>query len=648
METTNGNKNGPSTNGHRYLFDGFEIDPTDRRCLFKGVEVALTGRVFDILLTFVQNPGRLLEKDELIEKVWQGDFVEEGNLARNVSTLRKALGDNGKEHKYIATVQGHGYRFIADISKIKSGQAQIETDAEAFPQFDNVPVTTESSHGSRRWILGIVATAVVLTAGFLGTERFFTSPNQIKSLAVIPLRSLNADDNYLGVGIADAVIRKISQSHQLTVRPTSAVLRYVNGDKDALAAAGELNTDGVLEGTVQRAGERLRVSVNLLRVADGSSLWADNFDLPVTDIFAIQDRVGEQVASRLRLHLDSAQQAGSKSRYPANPTAYEFYVKGIFSLDQRGYGEEGMPQMQETIDFLKKSIEADPNYALAHAQLAWAYVWTAQFIEPGEPKWADLARQEIRLADELDPQIAETHLANAMLYWSGYEHFQNDSAIRELRLARQLDPNISHGELSGILGHLGLDEQASNELKRALEIDPTSQSLKELLTILPFLRCDADAWYEQRKKLPMRFSYVDPWYYIRKGRLDDAKKAIDERLPEGAKYPDFLMVQALYTALKGDVHTAESKVPGIIELVQLDDQSRHHITYNAACIYALAGNSGKAVKWLKETAATGFPNYPLFARDPFLDRIRQTSEFSQFMAEQKEQYDRFRQEFGDL
>ena len=137
-----------------------------------------------------------------------------------------------------------------------------------------------------------------------------------------------------------------------------------------------------------------------------------------------------------------------------------------------------------------------------------------------------------------------------------------------------------------------------------------------------------------------------PWYFLRKGRLDEAQKAIDERLPRTPDNPDLLMEQALLFALRGDFHEAETRVPGIIAKIQPNYLSRHHSTYDAACIYALAGESGEAVKWLKETAATGFPNYPLFARDPFLDRIRQAPEFVQFMAEQKAQWEKYRQEFG--
>jgi hypothetical protein len=128
--------------------------------------------------------------------------------------------------------------------------------------------------------------------------------------------------------------------------------------------------------------------------------------------------------------------------------------------------------------------------------------------------------------------------------------------------------------------------------------------------------------------------------------LDDAQKSIDERLPKGSAYPDFLIQQALFFALKGNFREAEARVPGILARIQFNDQSRHHSTYDAACIYALAGKSDEAVKWLKETAATGFPNYPLFERDPYLDRIRKEPEFIKFMADQKAQWEKYRQEFG--
>jgi DNA-binding winged helix-turn-helix (wHTH) protein/TolB-like protein len=642
LETVNGNKDGAYR--FQYAFGEFEIDPVERTCTRLGTPVPLTAKAFDVLLAFVENPNRLLGKDELMERVWHDEFVEEGNLARNVSTLRKALGDTGKEHKYIKTIQGRGYRFVGDVSR-NGPDATADSTYGTAAQIEEPEKPSEKRKQSRRWILAIAVVAILLTVAWVGTERYLTPSQQIRTIAILPLKRLDGGDNYLGIGIADAVIRRISQSRQLTIRPTSSILRYANSDVDTLAAARELNTDAVLEGNVQSSGDRLRVSVNLLRTSDGTSIWADNFDMPAADIFAIQDRVAQQVAAKLELHTDNVQTAGVPGKFPANSAAYEYYIKGIFSLDQRGSEEEAMPQMQTTIDLLKKSIEADPNYALAHAQLAWAYVWTSQLIEPANPKWADNARQEMVLADQLDPNLAETHQARAMLAWSKWGNFEYDVAIRELRIAQQLNPSTNHGEVVGIIGHLGLEEESARELSKALEIDPTSRSLKDLTTILPFLRGDADAWLASRQSKPRNYVLFEPWYYLRKGDLDTAKRAIDERMPKGQEYPDFLMIQALYLALKGEHQDAASRIPAILSKVDEYDLQRHHITYHAACVYALAGDSGDAVRWLSETAATGFPNYPLFARDPFLDRIRQSPEFIQFLGEQKAQWERFKQEF---
>jgi hypothetical protein len=200
--------------------------------------------------------------------------------------------------------------------------------------------------------------------------------------------------------------------------------------------------------------------------------------------------------------------------------------------------------------------------------------------------------------------------------------------------------------LPALYGHVGLDDLAALELKRAMEINPTSQSLKDLTTILPYLREDADEFWAAREKLGGGLLYAPPWYYLRKGRLDVAQKSIDQHMPKAPRAYSLLIDQGLLFALKGDFQKAQAKIPGILATVPLSDQSRHHATYHTGCIYALAGNSHEAVRWLKETAATGFPNYPLFARDPFLDRIRQAPEFIQFMTEQKAQWEKYRQEFG--
>jgi len=257
-----------------------------------------------------------------------------------------------------------------------------------------------------------------------------------------------------------------------------------------------------------------------------------------------------------------------------------------------------------------------------------------------------LAKEQIKQAQDLDPNVAETHYAHAYLLWTGYEGYQTEAAIQELLLAKQLNPNSCSPDLPALLGHIGLDDEAGRELERALNIDPTSQSLQELQLILPYIRADTDAWFEARRTISTAFSRVDPWYYVRRGLLDDAQIAIDERLLKTPANPQELMQQSLLFALKGKSAEAETKASAIVAQEEPNSQSRHHLTYFAACVYALSGNSTEAVRWLKETAATGFPNYPLFERDPFLNRIRQSPEFIQFMTEQKAQWERYRTEFG--
>ena len=466
---------------------------------------------------------------------------------------------------------------------------------------------------------------------------------EIRSLAVLPLKSLDAGEDYLGLGIADAVIRRINQTGELIVRPTSAVRRYLNEETDALTAARQLSADAVLEGSVQRADDRLRVSINLLRTNDGASLWADSFDMRMTDIFTIQDTVAQQVASRLRLQLDAVQQARFMKRYTSNPIAYEFYVKGIYSFDQRGLGDKAKPQAEATIALFKKAIAADPNYALAHAQLALAYAWTAQFIEPTEPVWVERAKEEINRAQALDPQLAETHVARHYILRSAYGGWQIEAAMRELLLAQQLNPNAGNYELGTLYLHLGLEDLFEREMQRALDIDPTSDNTKRAIVNLYVNVNRYDEGLAAQQKFFNR--QPDAWYLLGKGRLDEAQTLLEQALAQEPDNFDGHRLKAILLALRGDFRAAEAEIPFLLSKRSVKDFSYHHLTYDIACVYALAGKSDEAVKWLRETAATGFPCYPLFERDPYLNRLRQAPAFVQFMEEMKAQFDKYKREF---
>jgi TolB-like protein/Flp pilus assembly protein TadD len=468
----------------------------------------------------------------------------------------------------------------------------------------------------------------------------------IRSLAVLPMKNLNpaGGEDVLGLGMADTIITKVSQIGALTVRPTSAVQKYARQEIDALDAARQLGVDSVLDGTVQRSGDRLRVNVNLLRVRDGASLWSDTFNVSANDLFATQDEIAQKVAAGLRLKLNPAEQARLAKHFTANPEAYEYYVRGTHALDRRTTFANREP-LDLAIAMFSKAIEADPKYALAHAQLAYADAWMGLFVDPN-PSWIERARQNLARADALDSELAESHLVRYELAWSADEGFQIDRAIQELRLAQQLNPSIGHEHLGILLAHLGLEEPALRELKRAIEIDPQNEiAQSRLIEANDLIVRPEEALKESRRF----FGSARVPAFMRKslfwtGQFDEARKAIDSELANRPKDPFALSMLALYQTLNGDARSAEAAVLGLVERGK-SSRAFHHLTYNVACIYALQGKSAEAVKWLRTTVDTGMPNYTLFSRDPHLDKIRKDPKFVQFMAELKPRFEKYQQEF---
>ena len=546
-------------------------------------------------------------------------------------TLRKSV-----DERYQKTEE-----LLADVRRLQEKLALESHQERALP-----PPPRPSRPSSR---MGAAVLAVLLMAGAIGAVWYWRSPpaspstTTARSLAVLPLKSLDAGDDYLGLGIADAVIRRTSQTGGMIVRPTSAVQRYMAEDLDALTAARQLSTDVVLEGSVQRAAGRLRVSVNLLRVADGASLWADNFDLRMTDIFEIQDRVAREVASRLQLRIDSARQARLDRRPTANPEAYEYYLRGLHRLDQRM--SFSVAEKAGAIDFFNRAIAADPDFALAHAQLAVAYATGAVFRQEGAPETDERAMAEIARAEALDPELPEIALARASLLRSRFGGFRSDEAVRVLLAAQRIDANVGHADLTYNYTHLGLAELAERAGERALEIDPTSDYAKRQL----IGSYEMSAQWDKRRAAELRFfpsEPMDAWALLTVGRLDDARRAVDAGLAsDGFGQFTLLRVKVLLDALQGNVRSAKAAIPSLLSRHPVKDPYYHHTAYFVACIYAAEANSAEAVKWLREAAATGFLVYPLFERDALLDKIRKAPEFVQFMAELKATVDGYRREF---
>ena len=499
----------------------------------------------------------------------------------------------------------------------------------------------------RLLLVGLIATLIVagiVYALFLRQNSAPPPQTEIKSLAVLPLKSLNreASDSHLGLGIADTIITKVSQAGGLTVRPTSAVRRFADEEIDSLEAGRQLKTDAVLDGTFLHSGDRLRVSVNLLRVSDGTSLWAESFDMRFTDIFTIQDEVSKAAAARLQLKLSPNEQARLAKRHTTNPEAYGYYTKAMYYFSDRRFSGEAQDETDTAIVLLKKAIELDPNYALAYAQLGYAYAWLADFKEAG-PGLIARAKEELSVAERLDPRLPEVHVARCFILWSHFENWQTEAAIREARLAKELDPSNTNQVLGAIYYHIGLEEQGIAEFESALQRDPTSDSIKRGYIFLHHQLARPDDWLALKQRL---FNQgPDGTYYLEKRMLKEAAPLVEQEYIKNPDQPQRRRDKALLLALQGKHREAQEAIPWVMEKVR-KDKAYHHYTYNNARIYALNGKSADALKWLRITAAEGFPCYTLFARDPFLDPIRKDPAFMQFLAEMKTRWEGYQREFG--
>jgi len=461
-----------------YEFEEFRLDAKSHR-LFRretGELVPLTPKAVEVLLFLVRHAGRVLSKDELLEAVWENSFVEESNLSQTIFVLRKTLGEDTKKPRFILTAPNRGYQFIAPVREIAPEDAVLE---ESFLSDDsksknrNFDPKSEIRNPKSRWF---AAPLVVLIA--FAVYWFYPSPkpaalNEIKTIAVLPFEDLSAEqaDKYLGVGLADALVNKFGNLQQITVRPTRAVLKYAESREDAARIGRELQVDAVLDGRIQRVGERIRVSVQLIRTADNATLWTGNFDDQFTNFFAVQDSISQKVAQSLALQIDDRERARFDRRGTENPSAYQEFLLGRFFWNKRSAND-----LDRAAAHFKRALELDPTFAQASAGLAETYAIYPFYAVVPDKESMPKARAAATRALEIDGELAEAH--TVLAYVQSQYDFDWQGAEKSYLRALELNPNHAntrqwYGEFLVFQGRF---DESLAQMRKAVELDPTSLS----------------------------------------------------------------------------------------------------------------------------------------------------------------------------
>ena len=578
---------------NRYKFRGFEVD-ISRRLLRgqDGAPIPLTSKVFDLLLYLIENPGRTLSKDELMSAIWPDTVVEESNLTQNISILRRALCDVRGENAFIATIPGQGYRFVAEVG----------TDTPTLPE---PAAAGEQPAIDRRFpfviagVLAILIISGVISALYIYRTPGASSGNDPRVLAILPFKPLmeTDSDRALEVGMADTLIARLSNMPGVVLRPLSTVRKFSAPDQDPQMAGRELGADVVLDGTIQRNGEKIRVNVRLTDVGTGESLWGGTFDEQYRDIFSVQDTISTKVAEALRVRLSGSAQFADRGT--SDVEAYRLYLQGrLFQF------RSTRNEIYQAIGFYRDAIRLDPNYALAYAGMADAYR-TLPITSDVDPRSAfPESKAAAEKALQLNPDLSQARVA--LGYVASWYEWDWKRAEDEMRKAVELDPQSeeAHRALSILLTLLGRHDEAIAEMRRARELAPLSLPSNALEgQALFYAGKDAEALERLNKTFE-----IDPEFWIarlmlariliRQDRLDEALVQLERARASSGGNSETISLIGYVQARKGN------RAAAITSLSELEGYKTDNYSpsYNIAMVHHGLGQTDDALRALEDAA----------------------------------------------
>ena len=625
-------------------FGTFEVSFQTGEVRKGGLRVKVQQQPLKLLEALLERPGDAVTREELRARIWPeasfGDFDQAVNIA--VAKLRSALGDSAENPRFIETLPKRGYRFIGDVTVVDPGPRPPEAVAApaAAPATTPEPITTEdpepapvTNRTPSRWGWLIVALVLVLGSAALAVWLLgarIHAPAKIRSLAVLPLENLSGDpaQNYFADGMTDELITDLAQIRALRVISRTSVMAYKGARKPLPQIARELNVDAIVEGTVQRSGDRVRITAQLIDASTDKHLWSQSYEGQFRDALALQNRVASAIADQIRINLTPQEQAALKTGKIVNPQAYESYLKGRYFWNKRT--PDGL---RSALAYFNQAIEEDPKYAESYSGLADTYAlmgdWQYAVMTPKEafPKAKDAALKAI----ELDPALGAAHTSLAYVL-DGFDwDFQLGG--KQFERAIELSPGYAtaHHWYAWHLALVGRNQDAIDEMKKAQSLDPLSLIINADMAEL-FVIAGA---YDEAIKQSQKTIEMDPNFALAHNQLGQAylgkhmnSEAVSElqaavRLSGGSPISTANLARAYVVSGK------KSEALQLLDDLKQRSQPGHSNAAEIAMVYSSLGDASEAMKWLEKGYEERF-NPGVLLR-PSFDAIRADARFQDLL-----------------
>jgi DNA-binding winged helix-turn-helix (wHTH) protein/tetratricopeptide (TPR) repeat protein len=590
---------------HFYAFGPFRLDPSAPLLLREGRPVSLTLKALETLVVLVERGGRVVSREELIEAVWPDVEVEENNLSVNVSTLRKALGEGDDGEKYIETVPRRGYRFTATVRDVPIESVELIYTRHTR-SLTLIEETSQTEAESPRLPAARALSIAVLPFDYIGAR---------------------AGEDYLGIGLCDTLITRLSRMPRFAMRPTSSVVPYGDGRAEPLAAGRELKVDYVVDGRIRRAGETLRVNVQLLRISEEVICWAGQFDEKLTDVLQLEDSIAEQVAIALVPHMTADERERLAKRGTDNPEAFEAYLRGRFhfnSLTEDGFAK--------ALAAYERAVQLDPSYALAHTGIADYYYFLAVWGVMPSNKCLAACEAAARRAVEIDPDLAEAHAALGFALSGRFNWAEGE---RHVLRALELSPNsaLAHLRYGNHLVQQGFVEEAVQQARRSIELDPLSPIYQFSLGWGLYFARRFDECLEQFQSMiaahplnPMAYFGL-AWVARHVGRHNEALDAMKraEELSNGS---------LMMTTGRGTAYAAAGmrrEAEEVLEKIAALPAQCYVIPYHVALIHHFLGDEEKTLLALEEAYEQRDLWLVWMGVEPAFDNLRSDTRFQRLL-----------------